>query len=460
MFDGYESPLASRYSSDEMQFVFSNKNKYLLWRKLWVALAEAQKNAGLNITQKQIDNLIAFQDHISFEQASIYEAKTHHEVMAHILAYGDVAKEAKSIIHLGATSSYVIDNGDLIQIKEGLFLLQKKLFILIKTLADFCNESKHIPCVGYTHFQPAQPTTVGKRASLWLQDLVYDFKEMKILYENLPFLGLKGATGSQASFMELFDQDTKKIDSMEKEIAKAFDFQKIIPIASQTYPRKWDVEISNRLESLAASLHKMGSDLRLLSHLDEVTERFDKDQVGSSAMPHKKNPIYSERLCAISRFVISLAQNAAHNASQQWLERTLDDSANRRLFIPEIFLSTDAILEIAVTITKKLHINHKTIQENLSKHLPELALENMLMIGVKKGFCRQTLHESLRKAYHNTPNHLPDTIYNSNEIPLTKEEVVSCFDPIKLTGRCEKQVSTFLTQDVYPLLNNAQIQFQ
>lgn len=452
LYDQYETPLKLRYSSKEMLHIFSPQNKYSVWRTLWTELAATQKKAGLDISESQIKKLKECQHTIDFDRVAQHEKETQHEVMAHILAYGEDAPDAKGIIHLGCTSSFVMDNGDLIQIKQGLELIGKNLKKLLLTFNQFCETNKSKPCIGFTHFQPAQPTTVGKRASLWLQDLLEDFKSINSITTALPFLGLKGATGSQQSFLELFDGDTQKIDQIEKEVASSFGFKIIQPLASQTYSRKLDITILNAFESLAATLHKMATDIRLLSHLGEINEQFGEKQVGSSAMPHKKNPIYSERICSLARLVISLAQNASYTHSTQWLERSLDDSANRRISIAESFLLVDAILTLSNKVISNLQVNEEVIQNNLKKQLPVLCLEPLLMIATKKGGDRQTLHEKLKNYAHFHPDNFHQVILEDSTISITKEELEKVMDPNYLIGRCPDQVTDFLNRFVKPAL--------
>jgi adenylosuccinate lyase len=379
-----------------MSSLFSPHHRIVLFRKLWIALASAQKKLGLNITDKQLKEMRAHVEDISFEKAKDYEKRFRHDVMAHIHAFGDQCPSAKPILHLGATSTYVTDNADLIQMKDGLRLLLQKINLAIRALSDFAKKHAGMPCLGFTHYQPAQPTTVGKRACLWLQDLLTDALEWERLHLELPFLGAKGATGTQASFLALFDGNEKKVLELEKLIAKEFDFTAIIPICGQTYPRKIDVTIHQALASFAASIHKMATDLRLLAHDQEILEGRLKSQVGSSAMPYKRNPMHSERLCGLSRFVLSLAQNSLATLSVQWLERSLDDSSNRRLTIPEAFLAVDSILNILVPLIQNLEVNSAAIHANLEKHLADMAQENLLMETVKKGGDRQKMHEKLR----------------------------------------------------------------
>ncbi|HEV7735990.1 MAG TPA: lyase family protein, partial [Chlamydiales bacterium] len=375
----YASPFSTRYCSPEMSRLFSPWFKGASFRKLWIALAVAQKNAGLPITGKQIAQMQLQEDTIDFDRILHHEKIYRHDVMAHIHAFGDVCPEAKPIIHWGATSSYVTDNTDLIQLKKALELLFQKMLHVLQILAVLAEKHAQDPCLGYTHFQPAQPTTIGKRMCLWLQDFLLDARQWHRLVQEIPFLGLKGATGTQSSFLSLLDGDHEKVLAMEQEIAKVFGFSYVVPIAGQTYPRKIDIEVLHSIASFAASAHKFGTDLRLLAHEGEMGETFEKDQVGSSAMPYKRNPIYSERICGLARFAISLAQNPAYTAATQWLERSLDDSSNRRLSIPEAFLSADAILNTMIYVLSALQIDKEASLAQVVKHLPTLCMENILM---------------------------------------------------------------------------------
>jgi len=414
-----------------MSRLFSARYKIVLFRKLWIALAKGQRQLGLPISEKQIVQMVAEVENIDFDATEKYEKKFRHDVMAHIHAFGDVCPEAKGIIHLGATSSYVTDNADLIQLKEGMALLFGKLLYVLERLAELAAKYANDPCLSYTHFQPAQPTTIGKRICLWLQDFLLDAKEWSRL--EIPFLGAKGATGTQASFLALFDGDHKKVLELEKKTAAEFGFISILPIAGQTYTRKIDIQIANALESFAASAHKMATDIRLLAHEGEFCENFGETQVGSSAMPYKRNPIYSERICGIARFAISLAQNPTYTAATQWLERSLDDSSNRRLCIPELFLSVDAILNLLAHILSSPHIEPAIAFSHFERHLPELCMENLIMEGVKKGGDRQKLHEKYRTMSADDPE-------------------LKTADPRKLIGRAPEQVADFLKMDVHPFL--------
>ena len=418
-----------------MSAIFSDQNKYSTWRKLWIALAKAEKALGLPITGAQIASMEAKVDAIDFARALEIEKETHHDVVAHIHAFGEVCPKAKGIIHLGATSAFVTDNTDVMQMRLALQLLKKKSLELLHILKNLAEEYAAFPCLAYTHLQPAQPTTVGKRICLWLQDFYIDTKDLIAREEDLHFLGLKGATGTQASFMILFDHDSAKVEKLDQLVAKEMGFKKLFAISGQTYTRKQDQRIFAALEGFAASSHKCATDLRLLAHFGEMREGRGKDQVGSSAMPHKRNPIYSERICALSRFLISLCQNPSYTLATQWLERSLDDSANRRLIIPDAFLTADAILSLLIDIFSNLQIDPESIEKNLNEKLPLLAMENLLMLAVKKGQDRQEAHEKLRA-------HPEKTTEIAKTLGLTDEEIEICHRA--QTGRAQQQVLQFL----------------
>lgn len=381
----YQSPFSTRYGSKEMRFLFSPHFKYSTWRKLWIALAEGERELGLPISQDQIDEMIANCEKINLDKADEYERKFHHDVVAHIHAFGDLCPKAKPIIHLGATSCYVTDNTDLIQMREGLRLIQIKLLKVIKQFSDFAIKHAETPALSFTHFQPAQITTVGKRTCLWIQDFLMDYHEILFRLENLRFLGVKGATGTQASFLTLFNNDHKKVKELDNLVARKMNFSNLLIISGQTYTRKQDLHVLSALGEIAVSAHKMATDLRLLAHMEEIEEPFEDKQVGSSAMPYKRNPILSERICSIARFLISLVQNPAYTAATQWFERTLDDSANRRLSLSEGFLSCDAILDLLLQLSKGLVVNTGAIDRRIRQQLPFLAAETVLMEAVKKG---------------------------------------------------------------------------
>jgi len=458
----YQSPLSTRYASQEMKAIFSPKHKYQVWRKLWIALAEAQKELGLDISDEQINELKNNVNPIDFEKVRTYEAASRHEVMAHIEAYGDQCPQAKGIIHLGATSAYVMDNGDLIQMDEGLKLLKGKLVVVIEKLNHLALKTIDIPCLGFTHFQPAQPTTVGKRVSLWLQDFISDFNDLQHLMASFPFLGVKGATGSQASYMALFEDDQEKVVMLDEKVTEKMGFQKAFFVSGQTFPRKQEMRILNVLASLAASTHKCATDLRLLSHLNEVEEPFRDSQVGSSAMPYKRNPIMAERACALARFVLSLWNNPAYTAALQWLERSLDDSANRRLAIPEAFLAVDSLLNLMGNLIDGLKVFPSMIQTHLDEHLPYLAMEYILVGAILKGKERHAVHEKLRqhafaagkrKREEGKPSDLLKRIAQDQDIGLSEDEIASLLKPENLTGRSKQQVIEFLKLEVQPLLD-------
>lgn len=457
----YESPLSSRYASQEMSYLFSMQYKHGTWRKLWIALAKAQKGLGLSITDSQIAEMEKHQEAIDFEKASVYEKIHRHDVMAHIHAYGDVCPAAKGIIHLGATSCYVTDNTDIIQMREALTLLRGKCLHVIRNLARFAEEHAHLACLSFTHFQSAQPTTVGKRACMWLQDLLFDFHDLNARILDLQFLGAKGATGTQASFLSLFDGDSLKVKELEKKIAQMMGFEKILPISGQTYTRKLDMRVFSVLTGIAATASKIATDIRLLAHLKEVEEPFAEKQVGSSAMPYKRNPMRSERICALSRFLISLNENPSYTAATQWLERTLDDSANRRLAIPEGFLTADALFNLLADITAHLAVHPKQIQKNLDEELPFLATENILMASVKKGKDRQLIHERLRSLAFEAKrdcktDELLSKIRSDSTFGLTNEELDEILNISHFIGRAPAQVYEFINEEVKPLLEKAE----
>jgi adenylosuccinate lyase len=439
-----------------MTRLFSPWFKGANFRKLWIALAVAQKNAGLPITAQQIAQMQSQEDAIDFDRIQHHEKIFRHDVMAHIYAFGDVCPEAKPILHWGATSSYVTDNTDLIQLKKALELLFQKMLHVLQTLGVLAAKHAQDPCLGYTHFQPAQPTTIGKRICLWLQDFLLDAKQWNRLVREMPFLGVKGATGTQSSFLALLDGDHEKVLEMERQIARAFGFSHVVPIAGQTYPRKIDIEVLHSIASFAASAHKFGTDLRLLSHEGEIGEASGKEQVGSSAMPYKRNPIYSERICGLARFAISLAQNPIYTAATQWLERSLDDSSNRRLSIPEAFLSADAILNTMIHILSALQIDKEASLAQVVKHLPTLCMENILMESVKRGADRQQIHETLRQmARDGRDSSFEEMIValeKNKNIGLSKQEIERIANPKTLTGRASHQVSDFLQTEVTPFL--------
>lgn len=458
----YQSPFSSRYASEEMSFLFSPYYKYTTWRKLWVALAKAQKELGLSITQEQIDSMESACDDLDISAADAYEKKFRHDVMAHIHAFGDACPSARGIIHLGATSCYVTDNGDLIQIREALKLIRNKIVFVMRHLYAFALKYAALPTLSYTHFQAAQPTTVGKRASLWLQDLLIDLHEIERMIEGLRFLGVKGATGTQASFLALFGNDHNKVKELEERVAKQMGFSRGFAISGQTYSRKQDILVQSVLSSFAASAHKFATDIRLLCHLKEIDEPFAEKQVGSSAMPYKRNPMRSERICGLARFLLSLQENSLYTEATQWLERTLDDSSNRRLYIPEAFLTADAILNLLGNVTKEMIVHPKIIEKHLTEELPFLVTEQILMHAVKKGKDRQAVHERLR--HHSLEvsrrikeegqtNDLLHRIESDVAVGLTHQEIVSIISSTHIMGRAEEQTLSFLSEEVFPAIS-------
>ncbi len=457
----YESPLLSRYSSDEMLFLFSPQFKHQTWRRLWIWLAEGERELGLPITDEQIAELKAHESDINWEEAAQEEKRRRHDVMAHIHAYGLQAPHAKGIIHLGATSAYVGDNTDLIQMQQGLILIRRRLCRAIDNLSNFALEYKAMPILGRTHFQAAQLTTVGKRAAIWVQDLLIDLEEINHLIEILPFRGVKGTTGTQASFMELFEGNHEKIKKLDAYVSKKAGFKKVLSITGQTYTRKWDYIVSNILASLSTSLSKFATDLRILQGLKEMEEPFEKDQIGSSAMAYKRNPMRSERICSLARFVIALPQSTAFTQSTQWFERTLDDSANKRLAIPEAFLASDAMLILAENVAKGIVVHPKIIERHINEELPFMATENILMEAVKKGGDRQILHEEIRKlsqqaAYsvkeEGRDNDLLERILSSEKFALEKSDLERILDLKKFIGRAPEQTEEFVNLEVKPLI--------
>lgn len=461
MNDIYETPLNSRYASDEMKKLFSNDTRFKLWRKLWIALAEAQKELGLDITDEQIEEMKRYAEDINYEVARQKEKELRHDVMAHIHAFGEQAKKARPIIHLGATSCFVTDNADIIIMYEALKLIRKKLVNCIKVLADFALKYKDMPTLGFTHFQPAQLTTVGKRAMLWVQDLVMDLEFLEYVLDHTYLRGVKGTTGTQASFMALFDGDEEKVKLLDKLVCKKMGFEKSFPLTSQTYPRKYDFLVLSVLASIAQSSYKFANDIRLLQHLKEIEEPFEKTQVGSSAMAYKRNPMRSERICALARYVMVNIQNPLFTASVQWLERTLDDSANRRISIPEAFLAVDSILNLYHNVASGLVVYEKMIERHIQQELPFMATENILMEAVKRGGDRQDLHEKIRRysmeAGRNVKefgkeNNLIELISNDPSFKLSKEEIEAILDPKKFVGRAPSQVQEYYDEYVKPIL--------
>lgn len=460
-YNTYINPLTERYASSQMLSLFSPVKKFTTWRKLWIALAEAEKELGLNISQEQIDEMKANIDNIDFEYAALMEKKFRHDVMAHVHTFGKVCPKAMPIIHLGATSAYVGDNTDLILMKEGLLIVLKKIVNVISNLKNFAVKFKDTPTLGYTHYQPAQLTTVGKRACLWIQDLLLDYEELKFVEENLKFRGVKGTTGTQASFLSLFDGNHSKVVKLDELVSQKMGFKKVLKITGQTYTRKQDTKVLKALAGIAESAHKMATDLRLLQNLKEIEEPFEKDQIGSSAMAYKRNPMRSERICSLARYVISLSLNPYLTHSTQWFERTLDDSANRRIVIPEAFLSTDAILELLYNVTNNLVVYEKMILKHISEELPFMATENIIMASVKKGASRQDMHEIIRQhsmdaarvvKVEGKRNDLIDRLINDERIPLTREEIEELLDPKDFIGRAAEQVVEFIKSEVEPII--------
>ena len=459
--DRYVSPLSERYASKEMQYIFSPDMKFRTWRKLWIALAETEKELGLNITQEQIDELKANADNINYEVAKEREKKVRHDVMSHVYAYGVQCPKAKGIIHLGATSCYVGDNTDIIVMTEALKLVRKKLVNVIAELAKFAQEHKEQPTLAFTHFQPAQPTTVGKRATLWMQEFLLDLEDLEYVLGTMKLLGSKGTTGTQASFLELFDGDQETIDKIDPMIAQKMGFKECYPVSGQTYSRKVDTRVLNVLAGIAASAHKFSNDIRLLQHLKEVEEPFEKSQIGSSAMAYKRNPMRSERIASLSRFVMVDALNPAITSATQWFERTLDDSANKRLSVPEGFLAIDGILDLCLNVVDGLVVYPKVIEKRLRSELPFMATENIMMDAVKAGGARQELHERIRELsmeagknvkVEGKENNLLELIAADPAFNMTLEDLQKTMDPAKYTGRAAVQVDNFLKNVVNPVL--------
>lgn len=453
----YNSPLNTRYASREMSHIFSDMEKFKTFRILWTELAKAEMELGLNISSSQIKELEENIDNIDFEKAAEYEKELRHDVMAHVKAYGDVAKSAAGIIHLGATSCYVNDNTDIIVMRKALKLVAKKLAVLIKNLSEFAKKYKGLPTLGYTHYQPAQLVTVGKRATLWIQDFLIDLEEIEYRIENLKLRGVKGTTGTQASFLELFDGDHEKVKELEKKIVNSLGFTSAIAVSGQTYTRKIDFQILQALSQIAQSAHKMTNDIRLLQNLKEVEEPFEKNQIGSSAMAYKRNPMRSERIASLSKYVINIAQNPAMVEATQWFERTLDDSANKRLSIPEGFLATDAILDIAINVTSGLVVHEKVIERHVEQELPFMATENILMEAVKRGGNRQELHEKIRQYSmiaasrvkdEGKDNNLLELLAKDKDFSITEDDIKNILNPVNYIGRSEKQVEEFLKEIV------------
>ena len=460
--DRYVSPLSERYASKKMQYIFSPDMKFRTWRRLWIALAETEKELGLNITQEQIDELKAHKDDINYDVAKERERQVRHDVMSHVYAYGVQCPKAKGIIHLGATSCYVGDNTDIIVMSEALKLVQKKLVNVIAELSKFADKYKEQPTLAFTHFQPAQPTTVGKRATLWTQEFLMDLEDLEYVMSTLKLLGSKGTTGTQASFLELFEGDQETIDKIDPMIAEKMGFKNCYPVSGQTYSRKVDTRVLNILAGIAASAHKMSNDVRLLQHLKEVEEPFEKSQIGSSAMAYKRNPMRSERIASLSRYVMVDALNPAITSATQWFERTLDDSANKRLSIPEGFLAIDGILDLCLNVVDGLVVYPKVIEKHMMAELPFMATENIMMDAVKAGGDRQELHERIRELsmeagrtvkVEGKDNDLLERIAADPAFNLTIEELQKSMDPSRYVGRAKEQTTAFITKTVQPVLD-------
>ena len=461
--DRYTSPLSERYASKEMQYIFSQDMKFRTWRRLWIALAETEKELGLNITQEQIDELKAHADDINYDVAKAREKEVRHDVMSHVYAYGVQCPKAKGIIHLGATSCYVGDNTDIIVMTEALKLVQKKLVNVIAELSKFADKYKDQPTLAFTHFQPAQPTTVGKRATLWTQEFMMDLEDLEYVLGTIKLLGSKGTTGTQASFLELFEGDQETIDKIDPMIAAKMGFKECYPVSGQTYSRKVDTRVVNVLAGIAASAHKMSNDIRLLQHLKEVEEPFEKSQIGSSAMAYKRNPMRSERIASLSRYVMVDALNPAITSATQWFERTLDDSANKRLSVPEGFLAIDGILDLCLNVVDGLVVYPKVIEKHMMAELPFMATENIMMDAVKAGGDRQELHQRIRELsmeagrnvkVEGKDNNLLELIAADPAFNLTLEELQKTMDPKKYVGRAKEQTESFIAKVVNPVLDS------
>ena len=461
--DRYVSPLSERYASKEMQYIFSPDMKFRTWRRLWIALAETEKELGLNITQEQIDELKAHAEDINYDVAKERERQVRHDVMSHVYAYGVQCPKAKGIIHLGATSCYVGDNTDIIVMTEALKLVKKKLVNVIAELSAFADKYKDQPTLAFTHFQPAQPTTVGKRATLWTQEFLLDLEDLEYVLGTMKLLGSKGTTGTQASFLELFDGDQETIDKIDPMIAEKMGFKECYPVSGQTYSRKVDTRVANILAGIAASAHKMSNDIRLLQHLKEVEEPFEKSQIGSSAMAYKRNPMRSERIASLSRYVMVDALNPAITSATQWFERTLDDSANKRLSIPEGFLAIDGILDLCLNVVDGLVVYPKVIEKHMMAELPFMATENIMMDAVKAGGDRQELHERIRELsmeagknvkVEGKENNLLELIAADPAFNMSLEDLQKTMEPSRYTGRAQVQVEAFLKNVVQPVLDD------
>ncbi len=459
--DGYTSPLSTRYASKEMQYLFSDNNKFRTWRKLWIALAKAERQLGLNVTQEQIDQLEAHSEDVNYDVAEAREKLVRHDVMSHVYAYGQQCPDAEAIIHLGATSCYVGDNTDILILRDAAKLVLRKCAQVLRNLAAFAEQYKNLPCLAYTHLQPAQLTTVGKRATLWMNELVMDVENLEFQVRQLRLRGAKGTTGTQASFMELFEGNEEKVKELETLVAEQMGFEKCVAVSGQTYSRKTDAYVLAALSGVAQSACKFANDLRILQSFEEMEEPFEKNQIGSSAMPYKRNPMRSERICALARYVIQDGVNPAMTAATQWFERTLDDSANKRIAVAEAFLAVDAILEIYINVTAGLVVYDRVVRRRVMEKLPFMATENIMMEAVKRGGNRQELHEALREHSHAAArkvkleggaNDLIDRIVADPLFPLSREEIDAQMAPEKYVGRAPSQVTEFLREEVAPLL--------
>ena len=458
----YQSPLQGRYASPAMLKLFSNDTRYGTWRRLWVALAETEMELGLPITREQVEQLRAHMDDIDYDVVAAKEKEIRHDVMAHVYAYGVACPDAKGIIHLGATSCYVTDNADVLILKQGLEIIRKKMVKVLENLAAFAKKYRDLPTLGYTHLQPAQPVTVGKRATLWMQDLLMDYDDLCYFQSRLRMLGSRGTTGTQASFMELFDGDQEKVKALDERIARKMGIDGVFPVSGQTYPRKLDSRVLGVLGGIAQSAYRFGNDLRLLQHMREMEEPFEKNQVGSSAMAYKRNPMRSERICSLSRYIMSLMDNTAMTASTQWFERTLDDSANRRLSISEAFLAADAVLSLYINVTDGMVVYPKIIERRLREYLPFLATENILMEAVKRGGDRQALHEKIRQHSMESSRRMKEEGADCDLLErlacdpafgMTMEHLQTVLDPKLYIGRCPEQVDEFLRDYIQPIFD-------
>ncbi len=459
--DGYTSPLSTRYASKEMQYLFSDNNKFRTWRKLWIALAKAEHKLGLHVSQEQIDQLEAHAGDINYDVAEAREKLVRHDVMSHVYAYGQQCPDAEAIIHLGATSCYVGDNTDILILRDACGLVLRKCAQVLRNLSAFAEQYKALPCLAYTHLQPAQLTTVGKRAALWMNELVMDVENLEFQVRQLRLRGAKGTTGTQASFMELFEGNEEKVKELEALVAEQMGFEKCVAVSGQTYSRKTDAYVLAALSGVAQSACKFANDLRILQSFEEMEEPFEKNQIGSSAMPYKRNPMRSERICALARYVIQDGVNPAMTAATQWFERTLDDSANKRIAVAEAFLAVDAILEIYINVTAGLVVYDRVVRRRVMEKLPFMATENIMMEAVKRGGNRQELHEALREHSHAAArkvkleggaNDLIDRIVDDPLFPLSREEIDAQMAPEKYVGRAPSQVTEFLREEVAPLL--------